>query len=137
MRRVRGRGVFVHRRHRLLRHDVVADREAKPGAFTSRLRREEWLKELVSDVGRNANAIIPYLHLDGIAKIPCRHLQRRLEIRVATLLLALGGRIEAVAEKVQTDPRDVLGTSSIGAIPSAKSRSSVMLKLASWARPPW
>src|SRR5262249_31590704 len=92
----------------LLRHYVVADRHAETGALASRLRREEWLKELVSGLGRNANAIIPHQHLDRITQIPRRHPQRCLECRVVSLLQALGSRIEAIAEQIETDPRDVL-----------------------------
>jgi hypothetical protein len=58
----------------LLGHDVVADREAKACAFTSRLGRDEWLKEFVPNLGGNANTIIPYLHLDRIAEIPRQYL---------------------------------------------------------------
>jgi hypothetical protein len=68
----------------LLDGDVVADREAKPGALPGRFGRKERLKEFV---------------------------------------------LEAIAEEVETEAGDAWGTISIGAMPSAKSRSSEMLKL--------
>src|SRR5262249_36913984 len=51
---------------------------------------------------------VSYPYFDRIAEIPRRHLQRRLELGVAPLPLALGGGIEAIAEKVQTDTGNVL-----------------------------
>src|SRR6516165_9795699 len=57
----------------LLGHDVIADREAEAGSFTSRLGREERLEQLVLNLGWDANAVIPYLHLDRIAEIPRRY----------------------------------------------------------------
>ena len=93
----------------LLGHDVVADREPEAGPLAGRLGREERLKQLVLDLGRNADAVVADADLDCIAEISRRHLQSRLELRVASLLLAFGGRVEAIAEQVETDPSDVLG----------------------------
>ena len=93
----------------LLGHDVVADREPEAGPLAGRLGREEWLKQLVLDLGRNADAVVADADLDRFAEISRRHLQGRLETRVASFPLAFGGRVEAVGEKVQTDPSDVLG----------------------------
>src|SRR6516165_7294060 len=93
----------------LLGHDVVADRESKARALTGGLGRKERLKQLVFDLGRNADAIVAHLDLDRIAEIPRRYLQRRLEFGVAVLPLALVGGIEAIADQVQTDAGDVLG----------------------------
>ena len=42
----------------LLGHDVIADREAESGAFTSRLGREERLKELVFDLRWDTDAVV-------------------------------------------------------------------------------
>ena len=61
---------------------------------------------------------------------PVSYLEGRLVLWVASLLLALGRSVKAIAEHDETDPSMSLGTSSIGAIASEKSRSSVMLKLA-------
>src|SRR6266481_1403283 len=93
----------------LLGYDVVADREAEASAFAGRLGGEEWLKELVLDLGCNAGAVVPHLHLDRIAEISRRHLQGRLELRVVSLFPAFGGGVEAVADQVETDGGDVLG----------------------------
>src|SRR5215470_2140248 len=92
----------------LLRHDVIADREAEAGSLAGRLCREEGLKELVLDVGSNSNAIVTNADLDCIAEIPRRYLQSWLEIRIASFPLVFGGRIKAIAEQVQTHPRDIL-----------------------------
>jgi hypothetical protein len=97
----------------LLRHDVIADREAEAGSLAGRLGSEERLKELVSDFRRDANAVIPDTDFDRIIEIAGRHFQGRLEFRVAALPLAPSGRLEAIAEQVEADPCDVLGTSSI------------------------
>ena len=92
----------------LLGHDVVADREAKPGPLAGRLGREERLEQSVPDLWRDTNAVVADADLHGLAEIPRGHLQHGLEIRVACLLLAFGGGIKSVAEEVETDPADVL-----------------------------
>src|SRR6516162_7013594 len=93
----------------LLGHDVVADRKPEARPLARRLRGEERLKELVFDLRWNANAVVADVDFNRIAQIACRHLQGRLERRVAPLLLAFGGSIEAIAEQVETDAGDVLG----------------------------
>src|SRR5207237_6669618 len=92
----------------LLGHDVIADRETEPCPLAGRLGGEEGLKQLVLNLGWNADAIVSHLHLDRIGEIPRRHLQNRLEIRITSLLLALGGGVETVADQVETDAGDVL-----------------------------
>ena len=87
----------------LLGYNVVADRKAEARPFAGRLRGKEWLKELVFDLRWNANAVVADVDFNCIAQIACRHLQGRLEFRVAALLLAFGSGIEAIAEKVETD----------------------------------
>ena len=42
----------------LLHDDVVADGEAKAGAFSARLGREEWVEYLFFHVRRDAGAIV-------------------------------------------------------------------------------
>src|SRR5215813_9783451 len=93
----------------LLSYNVVADRKAKARPFAGRLRGEEWLKQLVFDLRWNANAVVADVDFNRIAQIACRHLQGRLELRVAPLLLAFGSSIEPIAEQVETDAGDVLG----------------------------
>jgi hypothetical protein len=46
--------------------------------------------------------------LDPLAEIARRHLERRLEIRLARLAPALVGGIEAVAKQVEEDAGDIL-----------------------------
>ena len=58
----------------LLRHDVIADREAKAGAFAGRLGRKERLEELVLDLSSNSDAVVAHPHLDHIAEVSGRHL---------------------------------------------------------------
>ena len=82
----------------LLGDDIVADRKAKPRAFASRFGREERLEELVPDLGWNAGAIVANADFDCITEISRRHLQGRLEIRVASLPLAFRGCIKAIAK---------------------------------------
>src|SRR6516164_8536268 len=93
----------------LLGHDVVANRKAEARPLAGRLCGEERLKELVFDLRWNANAVVADVDFDRIAQIACRYLKGWLEFRVASLLLAFGGGIEAIAEQVETDAGDVLG----------------------------
>jgi hypothetical protein len=53
----------------LLGHDVVADREAEAGSLASRFGRKERLKELVLDLGWNADAVVADADLDRITEI--------------------------------------------------------------------
>src|SRR5262245_64270001 len=62
----------------LLGHDVIANRETKPGSFAGRLRGEERLKELVFDFRWNADAVVADVDFNRIAQIACRYLQGRL-----------------------------------------------------------
>ena len=82
----------------LLGHDVIADREAKTGSLASRFGGEERLEQFVLDLGRNADAVVADADFDRISEISRRHLQSGLEFRVASLLLAFGGRVETVAD---------------------------------------
>src|ERR1700730_6951828 len=91
----------------LLGHDVVADREAKPGALTGRLGREERLEQLVLDLRDYAGAVVADADFDCIAEISCRYLQHRLKAGLIAPA-AFGGGVETVAEQVETDPSDVL-----------------------------
>ena len=84
-------------------------KRAAAGPFAGRFGREEWLKELISDLGWNSDAVVSNCDLNRISEISCRYPQGRFEIGVASFLLAFGGRVESVAEHVETDARDVLG----------------------------
>src|SRR6516165_4639559 len=92
----------------LLGHNVVANRKAETRPFAGRLGGEERLKELALDLGWNANAVVADVDFNRIAQIRCRDPQSRLELRVASLLLAFGSGVEAIAEQVETDAGDVL-----------------------------
>ena len=58
----------------LLRDDVVADRQAEPGALAGRLGREERLEQLVADLRRDADAVVAHPDLDRVADVARRHL---------------------------------------------------------------
>src|ERR1700730_10396912 len=79
------------------------------GPLAGRLCGEERLKQLVLDLGRNADAVVADADFDRISEISRRHFQSGLEFRIASLLLALSGGVEAVADQVETDAGDVLG----------------------------
>src|SRR6516164_3382141 len=53
----------------LLRYDLVADRQPKPGAFAGRLGCEERLEQLLPVLRRNANAIVAHPDLDAFAEL--------------------------------------------------------------------
>src|SRR5262249_31589975 len=84
-------------------------RQAEAGALAGWLGREEWLKELVSQFRRDADAVVADADFNGVAEILRRYLQSGLELGVAPLPLALGGGIEAIAEQIEADAGDVLG----------------------------
>src|SRR5271165_2653040 len=91
----------------LLHNDVVADRQAEPGALAGRLGGEKRLEQFVPDVGRNPNAVVADADLDRVTEIARRHLQRRAEVRCDTVALAFGRRVKAVCEQVEEIERDV------------------------------
>src|SRR5581483_3215116 len=92
----------------LLRDDVVADREAEPGAFAGRLGREEGLEQLVADLSRDAGAVVAHLDLDRGAVVMRRDAEDRPKPGLAIGAGALVGGVEAVAEEVEEHPGDVL-----------------------------
>src|SRR5271156_6143684 len=85
----------------LLDDDVVAQRPAEPGTFAGRLGGEERIENLRLDVGRNASAVVANLDLHAIAQIPGRSGERRFEVRIAALSLALGARVKAIRDQIQ------------------------------------
>jgi hypothetical protein len=68
----------------LLGHDVIADRTPKPRPLAGRLGGEEWLEQLVLDLGPNASTVVADADLDRIAEISCRYLEGWLEPRIAS-----------------------------------------------------
>src|SRR5215471_5475049 len=92
--------VDLDRSSMLLGDDVVADREPETRPFSSRLGREERLKQLVPDFGRDAGAVVAHPDLDRLAEIAGRDLQGRAIGSPAVAAGALGGGVEPVAEQV-------------------------------------
>src|SRR6516164_8981480 len=58
----------------LLRYDLVADRQPKPGALAGRFGREERLEQLVPVFRRNTDAIVAHPDLDVLAELAGRDL---------------------------------------------------------------
>ena len=71
----------------LLDDDVVADGQAKPGAFSGRLGREERIEHLLLHLGRNAGAVVADPDLHAVAEVFGRGSKGRLV--VAAICLAL------------------------------------------------
>src|SRR6202040_1432546 len=92
----------------LLGDDVPADRQAEPRPLAGRFGGEERLKQLVPDLWRNAGAVVADADFDRLAEIVRRRCQGRLELGVASLPVALGGGVEAIAEQIEADAGDVL-----------------------------
>src|SRR5580700_7769990 len=105
--------VDLDRAAMLLGDDVPADRQTEAGALAGRLGGEERLKQLVPDLGRNAGAVVADADFDRLAEIVRRRCQGRLELGVASLPLALGGGVEAIAEQIEADAGDVLDRKSV------------------------
>src|SRR5205085_458288 len=84
--------------------------QPQAGALAGRLGREERLEQLVFDLRRNAGAVVTNADFNRIAEFASRHLQRWPELCIAFLPLAFGGRVEAIAEQVETNAGDVLGS---------------------------
>ena len=80
----------------LLHDDVVADREAKAGAFSGRLSSEERVEHLFFHVSRDTDAIIADSDFHPIAKVFGRGRERRLVVVTIGLGSASGRRIKAV-----------------------------------------
>src|SRR5579864_2314617 len=72
-------------------HDLVADRQAKPGTLAGRLSGEERLEQLLPVFGRNADAVVAHHDLDGVLQIPRYDLQDRTERVVARVATLVGG----------------------------------------------
>src|SRR5215475_6472313 len=84
----------------LLRYDLIADRQAKPGALASRLGREERLEQLVPVFQGNTDAIVTHPDLDAFAELAGRDLQCRAVSSVA-LPAPLVSSVEAITYEVE------------------------------------
>ena len=80
----------------LLDNDVMADGEAQPGAFASRLGCKEGIEHLLLHLGRNTGAVVANPDLDAISQIFSQRGKLRLISATICLFLAPGGRIETV-----------------------------------------
>src|SRR5215469_4511683 len=84
-------------------YDLVADRQAEPGALAGRLGGEERLEQLLPMFPGNADAVVAHPNLDGITHFTSRDLQDRA-IRAVSLAAPLVGGIEAIADEIQEYP---------------------------------
>src|SRR5262249_35292445 len=92
----------------LLGYNVVADREPKPGAFASRLGSEKGLEQFLSDLRRNARAVVAHTNFDPGTDIARSHFKARPKVPLVTGRAALVGRIESIPEQVEEHTRHVL-----------------------------
>jgi hypothetical protein len=91
-----GLRIDLNRPAMLLDDDVVADREAKPGAFASWLGCEERVEQFVFHLGRNAGAVVANPDLDAIPEALGRGSKRWLVVAAICFRFALGRRVKAV-----------------------------------------
>src|SRR6516225_5706565 len=84
----------------LLRYDLVADRQPKPGALAGRLGREERLEQLVPVFQGNTDAIVTHPDLHAFTELAGRDLQCRAVSSVALAAPLVSG-IEAIAYEVE------------------------------------
>jgi hypothetical protein len=86
----------------------------KPSAYdvsqtiVGRESGEERLEQFVSDVGRNAGAIVLHTDFHRITDVTGADLQRRHQLRIAAVTCPPRCRVEAIGEEVEKHPRDVL-----------------------------
>src|SRR5690242_3325752 len=84
----------------LLRYNLVADRQPKPGALARRLGREEGLKQFLPVFLRNADAIVAHPDLDAVAELAGLDLQCRAVSGIARDGPLVSG-IEAIPDQVK------------------------------------
>ena len=90
----------------LFHHDVVADRQAKAGAFTRGLGGKEGVENPLLHFLRDTSTIVAYPDFHLVAQAFCGCAQRWFE-GVFSRFLALGGGIEAVGNQIEKNPRDL------------------------------
>src|SRR6516165_8650508 len=88
-------------------YDLIADRQAKPGALAGRLGGEERLKQLLPVFRSDADPVVAHANLDSIIDLASRDFQDRT-VTAVTLAVTLVGGIEAIADEVQEHPHHVL-----------------------------
>src|SRR4051794_10722998 len=89
----------------LLDNDVEAQRKTETCAFARRFGSEEWVEHLLSDVGRNARAVVANSDFDAVAEVSRRGGKRRLITIEAIFGLAFHCRIETVRDQVKQHAR--------------------------------
>ena len=75
----------------LLHDDVVSDRQAKAGALSGGLGREERIEHLFLHLGRNAGAVVANPDLHAVAEVLCRG------ARVGSIAIAIACALRLVA----------------------------------------
>jgi hypothetical protein len=91
----------------LFHDDVVAERQAEPGAFAGRLRREERIKYFSPDRRADTGTVVTHADLHLLPKVTRGKSQRRFKI-FSTLFGALVGGIESVADQVEQNADEFL-----------------------------
>ena len=92
----------------LLNNDIVADGEAKAGAFSRRLSCEERLEHFFFHLRRHTGAIVADSDFHTISKVFGPGRKRRLVVAIISLCSAPGRSIEAVCNQIKKSPPDVL-----------------------------
>ena len=91
-----GLRVHLNRPAMLLDDDVVADGEAKSGAFAGGLGCKERIEDLFLHLGQNTRAVVADRDFYPITKVFGRGRKGRLVVAAVRLRAALRGRIEAI-----------------------------------------
>src|ERR1700730_17525790 len=91
----------------LFHDDVVAYRQAKPGAFARRLGREEWVEYFILGPFRDAGPVVANTNFNLVSEIFRRSDKRWLET-IAGFCLAFGRGIESVRYQIEQDSRNLL-----------------------------
>src|SRR5215831_1522833 len=92
----------------LLDDNVVTDRQAKAGALSRRLSREERLEHLFFHVRRDADSVIADTDFHTIAKVFSRSRESRFVVVTAALRSSLIRSIEAVCNQIEKSTPDIL-----------------------------
>src|SRR5262249_18596136 len=88
----------------LLRHNLVADREAKSSPFARRFRSNERLEQLIPDLWCDAGAVVANPDLDLVAQIPRRDSQHG-SIPIRGCLALLVRSVKAIPNQIEEDAR--------------------------------
>src|ERR1700724_3521480 len=91
----------------LFHDDVVAHRQAKPGAFTRRFGREERVEYFILDPFRDAGPVVANTNFNLVSETLRRGDKRWLET-IAGFRFAFGRGIESVRYQIEQDSRNLL-----------------------------